>query len=158
MGCNFRTTAGVLITNWATAQALVFPDNGPGVSCTIAELPVGSGAGIIDIPAAQTNCSMALVAATISNSGWTAFTGYFYPLNLGQFTGRWDTQSPKRFEQMLMDLLIMYGEYGALTDVYGEVCYNPDGSVHFEKTISQQTAYVDSPLDNPGITVTSEYA
>jgi hypothetical protein len=155
--CRFRDNQGDLITNWTGASAVVYPDNGNGVAATIAEDPIGSGVGTIDIPATATACSMAPVVATIANSGWTAFTGYFFTLNLAAFGGRWDTQAPLVFEQMLKQALYLYGEYGAQCTTLAETIYDETGIAQVAKTITQETESFDSPTPNPGVTISTEW-
>jgi len=158
MACWFRTNSGNLVTGWTSAQATVYPDNGGGVACTIAESPTGSGQGYIDIPGSGTQCSMGLVTATVTNSMGTAFAGYFYTLDLGVFSRRWDQQSPLTLEQMMLDALALWGEYGAQTTTVTETIFNADGSTRFAKTITQETQSLDSPTPNPGVTSSTSYA
>jgi hypothetical protein len=133
----FRDTSGNLITGWTGVSAYGYPDNGTGVSLTIAEAPAGSGYGYVDIPAAQMQCSMCGVVATCSNANMTAFVASVYPLVLGQFTGRWDAQSILRFEQMVQDLFIGVGLNGVAIAGAAETFLNPDGSTHFSTVIAQ---------------------
>lgn len=102
--CAFRDTSGNLITGWTSLTATAYPDNGSGVSVTIAESPANSGVGYIDIPAAQMSASMTLVKATCSNTNSTAFVATCYTLNLTEPTGAWNAQSPMLYEQMIMNI------------------------------------------------------
>jgi hypothetical protein len=135
--CVFRDTSGNLITGWTSAAATAYPDNQAGVSLTIAESPVSSGIGYIDIPPAQMTCSMCCVVATISNPNWTAFAAAIYPMNLQQFNGRYDAQSPLRYEQMILDLYSALGINGASQTGAAFQALNPDGSIHFAAAVTQ---------------------
>ena len=102
--CAFRDNQGNLLTGWTGASVTAYPDNGAGVSVTIAEAPASSGVGYIDIPAAQMTANMVLVKATVSNASATAFTAAIYPLILTEPTGSWDAQTQYRFENILLNM------------------------------------------------------
>jgi hypothetical protein len=100
----FRDTSGNLITAWTGAAATAYPDNGTGVSLTIAEAPTSSGVGYIDVPAAQMTASMTTVKATITNSNATAYIAPIYTIDLSEPVGAWDAQTIKKFEFILLDV------------------------------------------------------
>jgi hypothetical protein len=135
--CAFVDTSGNLITGWTGATATAYPDNGSGASVTIAESPVGSGVGYIDIPATQMSCSMCMVVATVTNANMTAFKAAVRTMNLGKFTGRYDAQAVILFEQMLQDVFILLGANGASQTGAALSFQNPDGSNHFGGTVTQ---------------------
>ena len=56
---------------------------------------------------------------------------------LGQFTGRFDSQTVLRFEQMVQDLFILLGGNGANQTGAALQMLNPDGSTHFASTVTQ---------------------
>jgi len=137
MPCIFRDTSNNLVTGWTSAAATAYADNGSGTSATIAESPAGSGVGYIDLTPSQMTCSMCLVTATVSNASATAYVAAVYGLRLGQFTGRWDTQTVLRFEQMLKDILYNSPLYGSLQNGALLQMLNEDQSVHFSGSVVQ---------------------
>jgi hypothetical protein len=137
MPCVFRDINNNLITGWTSASAEAYPDNGAGTSATIAESPVSTGVGYIDLSAAQMTCSMCLVVGTVSNTNYTAYTAAVFGLRLGQFTGRWDEQALLRFEQMLKDILYNSPLYGSTQDGALLQMLNEDQSVHFAGSVVQ---------------------
>lgn len=136
---SFRDTSGNLITGWTGASATAYPDNGSGTAATIAESPVGSGIGYVDVSTAQMTCSMLTVVSTVTNSNATAAVAAIQTLRLAPFAGRWDAQSPTRFEQIPLDLYSGVGLNGANTDGLTLNLYNPDGTVKFSSSINQVT-------------------
>lgn len=135
--CVFRDTTGDLITGWTSAAAHAYPDNGAGVSLTIAEAPASSGVGYIDIPLAQMQCSMCLITASIANSGATGFAFAVNPLDLRSIAGRYDAHSPVRFEQMWLDIYADLGLNGTLTTGAQVVQRNADQTDRFKGSIVQ---------------------
>jgi hypothetical protein len=125
------------MTGWTSPVATVYPDNGAGVVVTMAESPPNSGVGYIDVPAAQMTCTMVMVTATIQNSNMTAYAAAIRPLNLSQFTGRYDEQSEIRFEQLIADIAIRVGLNGCNIQGAQTQFLNPDASVHFSGSVSQ---------------------
>ena len=137
MPCRLVDNQGNLLTNWTGAAATAYPDNGAGSAATIAEAPVGSGVGYIDLSAAQMTSSMTMVKATCTNANAVAHVEAVYPRNLSQFSGRFDAQSPLRVEQLLIDLYSLLGGNGANQTGAALQMLNPDGSVHLAGVVGQ---------------------
>jgi hypothetical protein len=81
------------------------------------------------------SCSKAVVR--LGASGGSCPDIIINPLNLSQFSGRYDVQSPLRFEQLVMDIAVLLGLNGASQTGAALQMLNPDGSVHFSGTVTQ---------------------
>ncbi len=133
----FRDIFGNLLTGWTGASAMAYPDNGTGVTCTIAESPAGSGIGTVDIPAAQMSCTSCTVVASITNTNATASVTVVNPVNLSQFSGRWDAQSLLLLERLWLQISILQGINGGSTNGAQKILNNPDGSQNVQASITQ---------------------
>ncbi len=132
-------TSGNPITGGLTGLAAkISKDDGAFSSTTNTPVEIGtSGWVTLDLTPTEMTASKVCVAISATNSGAMEADVVLSTLNLGQFTGRWDGQSPLRFEQLWIDLFVGMALNGANQNGAQLQLLNPDGSVHFTSTVTQ---------------------
>lgn len=121
-------------------SATISRDDAAPVATTNAPVEIGTNTGIfsLDLTANEMQCSKAVVIVSSTASGAMARTLVVSTLNLAWFAGRWDAESVKRFEQLLIDINVFM--YGSISQTAAStVVQNPDGSSKVSGVLVQST-------------------
>jgi len=133
-------TSGNALTGGLTGLAATISKNDAApVPTTNTPVEIGSGTGVfsLDLTPAEMSCQKLLVTVTATNTSAVFSYTVINTLNLSQFTGRWDVQTPQRFEQLWLDMFIGMALNGANQNGAQLQMLNSDGSVHFASTVTQ---------------------
>ena len=111
------------------------------VSTTNTPVEVGTDTGYftLDLTAAEMSYAKLVLAVSATNSNAVTCIQIINPLNLAQFTGRYDVQTVVRFEQLLHDVFILGGGNGSTMTGAALQYLNEDGSTHFQGSVVQNT-------------------
>jgi len=101
------------------------------------EAPADSSILTVDLHGSEMAGSKIIVRLTAT--GCNTIDLVLAPVNLGQFTGRFDVQSVIRLEQLFLDLTMLQSLNGANQTGAALQLFNPDGSVHFQSSVGQNT-------------------
>ena len=132
------STGNALTGGLTSPTAVISKDDGSFASTTNSPVEIGTTGWLtLDLTATEMNCSKALLTLSAANSGAVFAYIEIRTLNLAQFNGRWDAQSPNRFEQLWLDLFAGMALNGAVQNGAQLQLLNPDGSVHFQSSVTQ---------------------
>jgi hypothetical protein len=142
---NLLSTGNGDTGNIAGATALISHNDGVFTSTTnspteiLASGSTHTGVWSLDITADEMAYAKNFLIVTGPNAGDLSSYIEIRTLNLAQFTGRWDAQTPECFEQLWLDLFIGMALNGAAQTGAQLQLLNPDGSVHFQSSVTQNT-------------------
>ena len=126
------------LTGLTAGCAQISKNDGAFVNCNNLPVEIGtSGVFTLDLTAAEMSCQKAVISVSASNTNAVYSYTLVNPIELGQFTGRWDAQTVLRFEQLWLDLFAGMALNGANQTGAQLQLLNPDGSVHFTSTVTQ---------------------
>lgn len=133
------STANPITSSLTSLAATVSKDGGSFASTTNSPTAIGtSGYGYVDLTASEMEASSLIVQVSASNSGAVYFAREIVPLRLAAYEGRYDDQTVKRLEQILVDIhapLYNEGVNTSTSQTYG----NPDGATKVSGNIVQTT-------------------
>jgi hypothetical protein len=133
------STGNALTGGLTGLAATISKNDGAPVAATNTPLEIGSGTGLfsLDLTATEMSFQKLVVTVTATNSGAIYSYNPINPVNLSPFNGRFDAQTPIRFEQLWLDLFAGMALNGANQNGAQLQLLNPDGSVHFASSVTQ---------------------